>query len=72
MEPERSPWREPMVWMLVALPLGSVVASAWLIAAALRSGGDDAIADPVQGTAQIQVSDLDPDLRAAARRCAAV
>jgi hypothetical protein len=72
MEPKRSPWREPMVWMLVALPLASVVASALLITAALRSGGDDAIADPVQSTAQIQVSDLGPDLQAQQRQLSAV
>lgn len=72
MERKRSPWREPMVWMLVALPLASVVASALLITAALRSGGDDAIADPVQSTAQIQVSDLGPDMQAQQRQLSAV
>jgi hypothetical protein len=72
MEPKRSPWREPMVWMLIALPLAAVVASVWLLVAALRSGGDDAIADPVQSTAQIQVSDLGPDMQARQRQLSAV
>lgn len=72
MERKHSPWREPMVWMLVALPLAAVVASALLIMAALRSGGDDAIADPVQSTAQIQVSDLGPDTQAQQRQLSAV
>lgn len=73
MERKRSPWREPMVWMLVALPLASVLASAWLIVSAVRSsGGDDAVADPVRRTAQIQVSDLGPDKRAQQRQLSAV
>jgi hypothetical protein len=61
-----------MVWMLVALPLASVIASALLIYSAVRSGGDDAIADSVQRTAQIQVSDLGPDQAAAQRQLSAV
>lgn len=67
-----SPWRQPMVWLIVALPLGSIVASAILITMALRSGGDDAVADRVQRTAQIQVRDLQPDLQARAMNLTAV
>ncbi len=61
---ERSPWREPMVWLIVALPVASIVAGFSLLALALRSGSIDAVADPVVRTAQIQVSDLGPDERA--------
>ncbi len=73
MDTRRSPWCEPMVWLIVALPLASVVASALLIAAALRSSGNnDVAADPVQRTAQIQVSDLAPDMQAQQRKLSAV
>lgn len=53
-----------MVWLIAALPLAAVVAGVWLLVVAMRSGGSDAVADPVQRTAQIQVSDLGPDERA--------
>lgn len=60
----RSPWREPMVWLVAALPIASVIAGVSLLVVAVRSGGADTVADPVQRTAQIQVSDLGPDERA--------
>jgi hypothetical protein len=61
----RTAWREPMVWLVAAIPAASVVASvALLIAAARSSGNNDAVADRVQRTAQIQVSDLAPDVAA--------
>ncbi len=53
-----------MVWLIAALPLTSIVAGLSLLVIAVRSGGADAVADPVQRTAQIQVSDLGPDERA--------
>ena len=53
-----------MVWLIVALPLASVVAGISLLVISARSGSIDAVADPVQRTAQIQVSDLGPDERA--------
>ena len=61
----RPAWKEPMLWLVVAIPAASVLASvALLVAAARSSGNDDAVADRVQRTAQIQVSDLAPDLAA--------
>ncbi len=64
MQREREAWREPMVWLVTALPLASVVAGVWLLLSAVHSGGDDAIADTVQQTGQMQVSNLDPDTTA--------
>ena len=61
---KRPAWREPMVWLVAALPLSSVIAGVSLLVIAVRSGGADSVADPVQRTAQIQVSDLGPDERA--------
>ena len=63
----RPAWKEPMLWLVVAIPAASVVASvALLVSAARSSGNNDAVTDRVQRTAQIQVADLAPDL--AARR----
>ncbi len=54
-----------MVWLVAAIPAASVLASMALLSAAARSSGnDDAVADAVQRTAQIQVADLGPDLAA--------
>lgn len=73
MDKTRSPWREPMVWLLVALPLSAVVAAfALLVAAARSSGNNDPVADPVQQTGQIQVADLGPDALAQQRQLSAV
>jgi len=56
------PWyREPMVWLVVALPLSVVVAGFSTLAIAIRAGGTDASSDRVQRTAQIQVTDLSAD-----------
>lgn len=64
MAPGGSPWRQPVMWLVVALPLAAVLASALLITMAIRSGGDDAVADPVRRTSQIQETDLGPDATA--------
>jgi len=54
-----------MVWLVGAIPAASMVASvALLVAAARSSGNDDMVADRVQRTAQVQVSDLAPDVAA--------
>lgn len=61
----RPAWKEPMLWLVVAIPAASVVAAvALLVAAARSSGNDDMVADKVQRTAQIQMADLGPDFAA--------
>jgi hypothetical protein len=72
MDEQRPPWREPMMWLVVGLPLASVVAGIALVVTASRSGSNDAVADPVQRTAQIQVADLGPDARAQQLRLSAI
>ncbi len=62
---KRSGWREPMVWLVAGLPIAAVIGSIWLVISAVRSGGDDAVADDVQRTGQAQVANLGPDARAA-------
>ncbi len=60
------PWyREPMLLLVIAIPLASVVggfATLWIAA----SGPDDAMDDDVRRVAQMQTTDLAPD-RAGAR-----
>jgi len=62
---KRSPWREPMVWLLVAIPALAVLASVVLLVAADRtSGNNDLVPDKVSRTGQAQVADLGPSERA--------
>jgi hypothetical protein len=56
--------REPMVWLVVALPLASVIAGFTTLVLAVRSGGSDAVPAEVRRTAQIQVQDMAADQRA--------
>lgn len=69
---QTSAWREPMVWLVAAIPAMSIVAGVGLLVVAIRAGGADSVSEPVRRTAQIQVSDLSPDARASALRLRAV
>ena len=60
--PPPSAWRQPLVWLVFSLPAMSVVAGFALLA--LAGGPIDAVADPVRRTAQVQDTDLSPDLQA--------
>ena len=68
----RHPLREPMVWLVIALPLAAVIASIWLVVLSMRGGSIDSVADEVQRTGQIQTTDLGPDARAAQLKLSAV
>ena len=64
---KRSAWREPMVWLVAAIPAAAVIGTFGLLIAAERSAGNNDMVDAqVQRTAQMQVTDLGPD--ASARR----
>lgn len=69
---KQSPWRNPMVWLMLALPASAVVAGISTVVIAVRAGGSDAIPDHVRRTAQIQTTELGPDERAAARKLSLV
>lgn len=69
---KRPAWREPMLWLVVGLPLASVVAGLMLVASAISSGGADTVSDDVRRTAQIQVTELGPDARAKELKFSAV
>lgn len=68
---ERSKWTNPVMWLLVGLPVLSMVFGIGLVVIANRDS-DDAIVDKVQRTAQIQVADLGPDALAAQQGFSAV
>ena len=68
----RGPWREPMLWLVVALPAAVIVAGIATLVIAIRAGASDAIPDEVRRTAQIQVADLGADARAQALGLAAL
>lgn len=72
MKLSRHALREPMVWLLIALPAASVIAGIALVVIAVRSGSSDAVIDTVQRTAQIQTTELGPDQRARALKLSAV
>lgn len=65
--PKRTRFRDAgiLAWMVVILPLASVVAGIATLVIALRAGSSDAVIDPVQRTAQIQERDLEADRRTA-------
>jgi hypothetical protein len=60
----RSRWSNPVMWLVVGLPLLSIVAGVGLVVIAVRSGGADTVSDPVSRVAQIQTTDLGPDAAA--------
>lgn len=56
------PWfREPMLWLVLALPFSVVVAGIVTLVLAARSGSFDAVPDPVQRIGKAQTLDLGPD-----------
>lgn len=66
MSPPGDNRRNPVLWLVIALPALAVVAGIGLVVVAVRSGGSDAVPGEVRRTAQVQVADLAPD--EAARR----
>ena len=72
MEQKSSPWREPIVWLMLALVLASVVGSFWLLRVAAEGGPMDVVPDEVSRTGDIQNADLGPDAAAAQAGLAAV
>lgn len=68
----RSPWRQPIVWLMVALVGAAVVGSLLLVKVATNGDSVDAVPDEVQRTGQAQQADLGPDAAAARRQLAAI
>ncbi len=68
----KSPWREPIVWLMIVLVGASMLGSVQLLRLAVRDGPVDAVADDVHRTGQAQQTDLAPDARAASLGLAAI
>jgi len=69
---KRSLFGIPVMWLVIGLPLASIVAGVGLVIVAIRSGGADVVRDEVQRTSQIQVTDLSADQQAARRHLSAL
>ncbi|ASR44659.1 nitrogen fixation protein FixH [Xanthomonas citri pv. mangiferaeindicae] len=61
---KRPLWRIPVMWLVIGLPLASIVAGVGLLIVATRTGGDDVVNDEVRRVSQIQTTDLGPDAKA--------
>ena len=70
--PKSSPWKQPVMWLVLGLPAAVVIAG---IAMVVVAGDGDAIdtgPDPVRRMAQIQTTDLGPDEFAREEKLSAV
>lgn len=67
-----SPWRQPVVWLVVALVAASVVGGIVMVRVAGSGGPMDAVPDEVSRTGQVQQAELGPDARASALNLSAV
>lgn len=67
-----SPWRQPVMWLVIGLPVAVVAAGIWMIVIASGDGGVDSVPEEVRRTAQIQTTDLGPDEIARAERLSAI
>ena len=65
-------WKTPLMWLVIGLPLASIVAGVSLVVIAVRSGGADAVPDEVRRMSQVQTTDLALDEQARALRLSAV
>ena len=73
METRTSHWRNPVIWLLVLLPLAAVVGGiAMVVVASRSSGNNDVVTDRVSRTGQIQQAATGPDEVAMARRLSLV
>lgn len=67
----RPAWRQPMFWLVLAIPLATLVAGWHLLGVAGGERATDSSPDRVRRTAQVQVTDLTADEIAAQRALSA-
>ena len=72
MTEKKSIWRMPIMWLVVGLPLASIVAGVGLVITAVNTGGTDSVTDKVDRVSQIQTTDLGPDSQAQALKLSAI
>lgn len=63
--PPRQWRRNPVAWLMIAIPAATVVAGFWTLWLAASESGVDTNPDFVRRTAQVQVTSLEPDATAA-------
>lgn len=63
--PPRQWRRNPVAWLMIAIPVLTVAAGFWTLWLAASESGVDTNPDPVRRTAQVQVTSLAPDEAAA-------
>lgn len=68
----QSPWRQPIVWLMVVLVGATVIGCIIMLKVAGQSDSIDTTPDKVQRVGQMQQADLGPDARANARKLAAI
>ena len=59
------PWWRPELWLVVGIPLLTILGGLWTLYAASGDLSDDGAHAEVRRTAQVQTADLAPDLAAA-------
>ena len=72
MNKNKSLWRMPIMWLVVGLPLASIIASVALVIISVNSGGADSVTDEVNRVSQIQTTDLGPDSQAQTLKLSAI
>lgn len=56
----------PLLWLVIAVPLATIIAGITTIVLSVRSGSTDAVIDPVRRTAQVQDREMAADRNAVA------
>ena len=59
--------RNPVLWLVLAIPAATIVAGVWTLVVASGNSAVDADPDPVRRTAQVQVASIEADAEAASR-----
>ena len=72
MTEKKSIWRMPVMWLVVGLPLVSIIAGVGLVITAVNTGGADSVTDKVDRMSQIQTTDLGPDNQAQVLKLSAI
>ena len=67
-----SPWRQPIIWLVIALVGAAVIGSVIMLRVAGGDGSVDSTPDDVRRTAGAQVADLAPDEVALQRQLSAI
>ena len=72
MTEKKSIWRMPIMWLVIGLPLTSIIAGVGLVITAVNTGGADSVTDKVDRMSQIQTTDLGPDNQAQVLKLSAI